>query len=41
MKEYVELRMAIYHFAEVDIITYSNENEKDNNTEDDDNWFGN
>ena len=41
MKEYVELRMAIYDFAEVDIITYSNENEKDNNTEDDDNWFGN
>ena len=36
MKKYVELQMAVYYFADVDIITYSNE--KDNDIEDD-NWF--
>ena len=36
MKKYVELQMAVYYFADVDIITYSNS--KDNDIEDD-NWF--
>lgn len=37
MKKYVELEMAVSYFANVDIITYSNG--KDNDIEDDDNWF--
>ena len=36
MKKYVELQMAVYYFANVDIITYSNGKENDIEY---DNWF--